>query len=233
MAKDAGSPVFVDDAYGTRVAPVLLDQANTLELGADYGVTSCDKAGLGGPRAGLMVGRPDLVERAVAHASGLGLEARGPLVLGVLRSLENYRPDTLRDDSSTARQIALGLQARFGPDRVLDLCMGPTISEENVLTVALESRNRDTAECDLVPAEASCILGIVLLENYGIVTSNVAERPGARVSLRLRPTAAEVERFGGPERVVEAVANAFAKLATLLDDNRAAKTKIFGADGAR
>ena len=233
IAKDAGSPVFVDDAYGTRVAPVLLEQAKTLELGADYGITSCDKAGLGGPRAGLMVGRPDLVERAVAHASGLGLEARGPLVLGVLRSLENYRPDTLRDDSSAARQIALGLQARFGPDRVLDLCMGPTISEEDVLTVALESRNRDTAECDLVPAEASCLLGMVLLENYGIVTSNVAERPGARVSLRLRPTAAEVERFSGPERVVEAVANAFAKLATLLDDNRAARTKIFGADDAR
>ena len=48
----------------------LLEQAETLELGADYGITSCDKAGLGGPRAGLMVGRPDLVERAVAHASG-------------------------------------------------------------------------------------------------------------------------------------------------------------------
>ena len=66
---------------------------------------------------------------------------------------------------------------------------------------------------------------MVLLEDHGIFTSNVAERPGARVSLRLRPTAAEVERFGGPERVVEAVANAFAKLATLLDDNRAASNE--------
>ena len=180
-----------------------------------------------------MVGRPDLVERAVAHASGLGLEARGPLVLGVLRSLENYRPDTLSDDSSTARQIALGLQARFGPDRVLDLCMGPMISEEDVLTIGLESGNENAADCNLVPAEASCILGMVLLEDHGIVTSNVAERPGARVSLRLRPTAAEVERFGGPERVVEAVANAFGNLGKLLGDDRAAATKISGPGRGR
>lgn len=233
MAKGAGSPVFVDDAYGTRVAPVLLEQAKTLELGADFGITSCDKAGLGGPRAGLMAGRADLVERAVAHAGGLGLEARGPLVLGVLRSLENYRPETLRDDSATARQIAHGLQAHFGSDRVLDLCMGPTISEEDVLTIGLESGKAETRDCGLVPAEASCILGMILLEDHGIVTSNVAERPGARVSLRLRPTAAEVDRFGGPERVVEAVADAFARLGKLLGSDRAAATMIFGPGRGR
>ena len=228
QSRAAGSPVFIDDAYGTRVGPVLLEQEKTLELGADYGITSCDKAGLGGPRAGLMVGRPDLVDQAVARASELGLEARGPLVLGVYRSLESYRPDTLKHDSSVARQIAGGLQERFGPKRVLDLCMGPTISEEDVLTIALEGRNDAAGECTLVPAEASCVLGMALLEDHGIVTSNVAERPGARVSLRLRPTAAEVERFGGPDRVVEAVAHAFEKLQTLIGDAEAVEAKIFG-----
>lgn len=228
MAKAAGSPVFVDDAYGTRVGPVLLGQEKTLELGADYGITSCDKAGMGGPRAGLMVGRPDLVDRAVAQASGLGLEARGPLVLGVLRSLESYRPETLRTDSAVARQIAAGLRERFGAERVLDLCMGPTISEEDVLTIALEGRNDAANDSALVPAEASCILGMALLEDHGIVTSNVAERPGARVSLRLRPTATEVERFGGPDRVVDAVEHAFGRLRALLGDTRAAEAKIFG-----
>ncbi len=228
MAKAAGSPVFVDDAYGTRVAPVLLGQEKTMELGADWGITSCDKAGLGGPRAGLLVGRPDLVDRAVAQASELGLEARGPLVLGVLRALESYRPEILRNDSAVARQIAAGLRKRFGAERVLDLCMGPTISEEDVLSIALYGRDEAAGECALVPAEASCILGMFLLEDHGIVSSNVAERPGARVSLRLRPTAAEVERFGGPDRVVEAVADAFDKLRPLVGDEEAAYAKIFG-----
>ena len=171
---------------------------------------------------------PDLVDRAVARASELGLEARGPLVLGVLRSLETYRPETLRHDSSVARQIASGLRERFGSARVLDLCMGPTISEEDALTIALEGRDEGAGDCALVPAEASCILGMILLEDHGIVTSNVAERPGARVSLRLRPTAAEVERFGGPDRVVDAVADGFGKLRMLLGDAEAADAKIFG-----
>ena len=232
-AKAAGSPVFVDDAYGTRVGPVLLGQQKTLELDIDFGITSCDKAGMGGPRAGLMVGRPDLVDRAVARASGLGLEARGPLVLGVLRALESYRPETLRDDSAVARQIAAGLQDRFGAERVLDLCMGPTISEDDVLAIALEGRDEAAGDCALVPAEASCILGMVLLEDHGIVTSNVAERPGARVSLRLRPTAAEVERFGGPDCVVEAVADGFGKLRFLIGDDKAVHAKIFGAAARR
>ena len=228
MAKEAGSTVFVDDAYGTRVGPALLDQKKTLALGVDFGITSCDKAGLGGPRAGLMVGRTDLVDRAVARASELGLEARGPLILGVLRSLELYKPETLLGDSMVAREIARGLKDRFGPEYVHDLCMGPTISEEDVMTIALEGKNESAGDYNLVPAEASCILGMVLLEDYGIITSNVAERPGARVSLRLRPTAIEVERFGGPARVVDAVDSAFGKLRMLLGDDQAVKTKIFG-----
>ena len=96
------------------------------------------------------------------------------------------------------------------------------------MTIALEGKNESADDYNLVPAEASCILGMVLLEDYGIITSNVAERPGARVSLRLRPTAIEVERFGGPARVVDAVDSAFGKLRMLLGDEHAVKTKIFG-----
>ena len=228
MAKEAGSIVFVDDAYGARVGPALLKHKKTLALGVDFGITSCDKAGLCGPRAGLMVGRKDLVDRAVARASELGLEARGPLILGVLRSLELYKPETLRGDSIVAREIAQGLKERFGPEYVHDLCMGPTISEEDIMTIALDGKNDCAVDYNLVPAEASCILGMLLLEDHGIITSNVAERPGARVSLRLRPTAIEVERFGGPARVVDAVESAFGKLRMLIGDDQAVNMKIFG-----
>ncbi len=229
MAGKAGCPLFIDDAYGSRVGPALLGHQRTLAVGADFGITSCDKAGLGGPRAGLMVGRADLVNRVVATASGLGLEARGPLILGVLRSLESYDPDTLRRDSALAREIAIVLQERFGADRVLDLCMGPTISEEDVLTIALEGQNDKASLYGLVPAEAACMLGMILLVDDGFVTSNVAERPGARVSLRLRPTAAEVDRFGGPKRVVDAVDAGFQKLRTLLGEPQTAREIIYGS----
>ena len=91
-ARDAGCPTLLDDAYGARIGPDLLGQPRALELDADLAITSCDKAGLGGPRAGLMAGDPDLVAAALATGSEFGLEARGPIQLGVLRALQAFAP---------------------------------------------------------------------------------------------------------------------------------------------
>ncbi|MDH3673626.1 MAG: aminotransferase class I/II-fold pyridoxal phosphate-dependent enzyme [Gammaproteobacteria bacterium] len=227
-AHEAGVPVFVDDAYGTRVAPILLAQPKSLTTGADVAITSCDKAALGGPRAGLMVGSADLVERALAKASEMGLEARGPLMLGVLRALEGFAAQMLRDDADMAKEITVRLRAKFRTECVLDLPMGPTISEEDILSIALDTGQRIINQPILVPAEATCLLGMSLLERHGILTSNVAERPGARPSLRLRPTAEEVKRFGGPQKVVDTIADAFAHLRRLIEDVGGAKRMILG-----
>ena len=81
--------------------------------------------------------------------------------------------------------------------------MGPTIAEEDVLSIL---RERGPVDPRIVPVEATSLLGMVLLERFGVLTGNVAERPGARVSLRLRPTADEVARLGGVD-VVAGVAD--------------------------
>ncbi len=72
LAKSKGIPVLLDDAYGTRLRPIIFGGLKTLETGADVGVTACDKAGMGGPRAGLMVGDADLVARIAAKIHGAG-----------------------------------------------------------------------------------------------------------------------------------------------------------------
>lgn len=223
-----GRPVFIDDAYGARVAPILLGQPRTLEFGADLGITSCDKAGLEGPRAGLLAGSPDLVDRIVARASELGLEARAPLMLGVLRTLERFDPGALREEARVAREVATRLRARFGVQRVQETLLGPTIPEEDVLSIAVERGGRDSDPPVLVPAEASCALGMILLERHGMLTSNAAERPGARVSLRLRPHPEEVARFGGPEKVVDVIDDAFRQLGEIQADPLQVEAIILG-----
>ena len=65
MAKEAGSTVFVDDAYGTRVGPALLDQKKTLALGVDFGIGEGGVSGLQGHRDG---------QRFLALAEGFALE---------------------------------------------------------------------------------------------------------------------------------------------------------------
>ena len=227
-ARAQGCAVLLDDAYGARVGPVLLEQPRTLELGADLGITSCDKAGLGGPRAGLMAGDPTLVTRALATASEFGLEARGPIHLGVLRALQAFTPARLRADAEAGARITAGLRARFAQERVQGTVIGPTISEEDVLSLL---RERGPTDSRLMPVEATSLLGMVLLERYGILTGNVAERPGARVSLRLRPSADEVARFGGVGAVVGALDRAIDAACELAADFDRARSAVLG-DGA-
>lgn len=59
---------------------------------------------------------------------------------------------------------------------------------------------------------------MLLLEHHGILTVNVAGTPGARVSLRLKASSAEMERIGNPGVVVAAVDDAFDRLAKVIVD---------------
>ena len=227
-ARDVGCPVLIDDAYGARIGPELLGQPKTLEFGADLAITSCDKAGLGGPRAGLMAGNPHLVEAALASGSEFGLEARGPIQLGVLRALQNFAPESLRADAGAGAAITAGLRAGIARGRVRETVMGPTIAEEEVLSML---RERGPVDSRIVPVEATSLLGMVLLERFGVLTGNVAERPGARVSLRLRPTADVVARIGGADAVVGLVDRAIDGATELAADLDRARKVLLG-DGA-
>ena len=128
---------LVDDAYGTRVRPVLLDGPRTFELPVDLGITNSDKASLAGPRAGIMVGRPDLVARVHAYAHGIGQEAREPTGLAVLRALERWTPDLLLSDARYGQALAVALARRLGEERVRQTLLGPSVTEEGVLELML------------------------------------------------------------------------------------------------
>ncbi|MBI4241522.1 MAG: selenocysteine synthase [Candidatus Rokubacteria bacterium] len=221
-------PILVDDAYGSRLRPVLQGQPKTCALDVDLGITSCDKAGILGPRSGLLVGRPGYVHRALARGSQVGLEARSPLALAVLRALERYTPKQLETEISLGRTLREALAARYGEQRVRQTAIGPSICEEDILEIAAERAGFQPSEARLVAAEVSCALGMVLLREWGIITVNAAAQPGARVSLRLKPAPQEVERFGGVEAVLEAIDKGFDLVAALLHDEGAAREVIFG-----
>jgi len=87
-AKDRGAVVFMDEAYGARLRRVLHGGCRSLEFAADAAITNTDKAGLSGPRGGVVVGRPDTVLAILAKASELGIEARAPIALGALSCYE-------------------------------------------------------------------------------------------------------------------------------------------------
>ncbi|MBW2148517.1 MAG: aminotransferase class I/II-fold pyridoxal phosphate-dependent enzyme [Deltaproteobacteria bacterium] len=204
LGKARGIPTFLDDAYGARLRPLIYGQRKTLETGVEMGITSCDKAGLGGPRAGLMAGRPDLMDRVLAKAAELGLEARPALSLGVCASLAKFEPAGLRREVELGEKIYDQLSLRFGKDRVRRTGLGAAIPEEEAWDLVRSLRPSD-APLPVIPAEITAGVGMYWLEHYGIITVNALGQPGARVSLRFKPDPCEIERFGGISALVEAI----------------------------
>ena len=207
LTKTKKVPVFLDDAYGTRLRPIIYDQPKTLQTGADIGVTACDKAGLSGPRAGLMVGRADLIERVVTRAGELGLEARPPLSLGVWASLAKFDPANLRREVEFGQTFYDHLIERFGKDKIIKSGLGASIPAENVMDLVQLLRD-DNEKLSLVPAEITAGIGMYWLERYGIISVNALGQPGASIWLRFKSDPLEAERFGGAAVLLEAIDDA-------------------------
>jgi L-seryl-tRNA(Ser) seleniumtransferase len=222
-----GAKVFLDEAYGARLRPVLHGGVASLKLGADLSITNSDKAGLSGPRGGILVGRPNLVAAVAAKAGELGLEARAPIAAGALRSLQAFTPEALREEAATGQKIAAALEARMGADLVQRTDLGPMVHEDHVLTLARTKAGGKVDE-SIVPCEATAALGILLLRDHGILTVNTHGQPGARVSLRLKPTLDAVQRVGGADAIVAAVEAELDTLAGYMADAPRLSALILG-----
>jgi L-seryl-tRNA(Ser) seleniumtransferase len=204
LARSSGIPVLLDDAYGARLRPIIFDGLKTLETGVDIGVTAADKAGMGGPRAGLMAGEAHLMARIAAQAAELGLEARPPLALGVWASLAQFDPGHLRKEVALGLEIYQQLSGRFGPERVIRSALGASIPAAEAYELVSSTRP-DAAELPLVPAEVTAGVGLYWLQHHGMISVNALGGPGASIWLRFKPAPVEVQRFGGIPALIEAV----------------------------
>jgi L-seryl-tRNA(Ser) seleniumtransferase len=210
----SGVPVFVDDAGGARVGPALFGQPRMLELGVVAGVTGLDKYGTTGPRLGLLGGERELVQRIRARAVELGLEARPMLYPAVVHSLEQYRPERVRELVATTNRVGEALCARLG-DWVERTPVAVRLQGEDILA---ETVRRGGAASVLAPIEATAALAMLLLRDHGILTVHFAALPPGTSALLLKFVQPEtLERFGGAEALAAAVDASLDELAGLLD----------------
>lgn len=229
-ARAAGATVFMDEAYGARLRPVLHNGAKSLELGADLAITNTDKAGLSGPRGGVLVGREACVVPVLAKASELGIEARAPIALGALRSLQAFEPSILRQEVEDGSAVADALIASVGEQAVVRTELGPSIDEE-IVAGLVQERSVGSA-LTLVPCEITALVGMAMLHSHGVLTVNTHGQPGGRVSLRLKPTAGAVERVGGAHALADALDAALETVATHGADDTWVATTLFGEQGS-
>ena len=227
-AKTSGATVLLDEAYGARLRPVLHHGAPSLSFGADLTITNTDKAGLSGPRAGVMAGDPGSLTAVLAQASEMGMEARAPIAAAALASLNAFDPEHLLAEARDGHLIADALVARLGEDVVIRTDLGPSVSEEDVFELALKMS--ELGHTERVPAEVTAAIGMLLLRDQGVLTVNTHGQPGARVSLRLKPTVEALAITGGVSTLVNALTAALEEVAARLDDSDWFSFLLFGQD---
>lgn len=228
VAKSKGLTVVVDDAYGARIRPIIYSYTPSLPAGADAAVTNNDKAGLNGPRAGIMAGKREIVNRIHSTACAFGMEARWPICLGVYRSLARFKRSDLLDEVEVGGKLYTAVAQRLGSEHVRKSILGPEIKADTILKLILEMSGSGCKRCQAVPAEASSALGMELLKSYGIVTTNSFGMPGAEMSVRLKTNRTTYDRLGGAERIADMLYDSMLEVSKYINDIDAVKRTILG-----
>jgi L-seryl-tRNA(Ser) seleniumtransferase len=189
LGREHGVPVAVDLGSGSLVdlssygLPKEATVRETLEAGADLVAFSGDKL-LGGPQAGLLVGRKDLIAKIKKHPLKRALRV-GKLTLAALEPvLQLYRaPEFLRERLTTLRLLtrpASEMQATA--ERML-----PAFAQalSATYTVQIEA---------MLSQIGSGALPIDLLPSVGLVARRADGKAGGRVLLRLEQALRELPR---------------------------------------
>ncbi|MGD2013535.1 MAG: hypothetical protein PVG84_07310 [Desulfobacterales bacterium] len=204
LAQKAGVPVMLDDAYGTRLRPIIYDQAMTMQTGVNLAVTACDKAGMSGPGAGLMVGEKQYMDLVITKAAELGLEARSPLAAAVWSSLNGFTPQELINEVEFGALIYDRLAKKYGPSKVVKSGIGASFTAEDIYELVKEIRG-DGVDLPVCPGEITAAIGMYWLKQYGIISVSALGQPGASIWLRFKPEPKVISRMGGLEKLVEAI----------------------------
>ncbi len=216
--------VYVDDAHiASRIG--FFAEPPTFEVGAvDLAVCSADKH-VAGPRAGVLVGRRDLVTTIRSRAYELGLEAQAAQYVGVANALRDFHPKPIAQAGELAKEVLALLQARYGETRVYLGGPGVSISGEDALDIARELGG-GTARPALVPVEANTVVAIEMLAADGILTISAVAMPGSAPVVRLMMYP-DGHRLGAA-RIADSLHRAFARLAALLGNVAGARQLLLG-----
>lgn len=226
LAHDKGAPVYVDDAGGARVAPAMFDHPKMLELGVDIGATGLDKYGTVGPRFGLLAGEKSLVSRIRATGFECGLEARQMLYPAVVRTLEGYRPERVRELIETTKIVAGALKKVLGR-RIHETPTTAQLFADDILEMVMERGG--VTEAPIVPFEATAALCMLLLQDYKMLTVHFVGLPpgGGDILFKFIPPETLL-RFGGAAKFASVVDACLTKLGSLLREPEKIRTLLLG-----
>lgn len=212
QAKEKNIIVAVDDASGARIRRAVYDQPRAIDLGADLAVTSTDKL-MEGPRGGLMAGSVELIDQIKLVVNQYGLEAQAPLVVGMIKGLEKYSPDRIKEAFKEKDQLYQKLL-----DKQLNPLTTPTgfMFKEDEIKNEIEKRGVSVeVDADVI----ATVYSMLLIDNYNIITIPSVGMPGASKTVRFDWSAKDSNKLTMDE-LVNAVCDIFDKTAQVCKNNK-------------
>jgi L-seryl-tRNA(Ser) seleniumtransferase len=224
LPRPEGTLVYVDDAHmASRVG--FFGEAPAFAMGdVDLAVCSADKH-VAGPRAGVLVGRKDLIRTIRSLAFELGVDAQASQYVGVGNALRDFDPKPVAEAGQLAKELLELLVDRYGARRVYLGGPGVSMSGEDALELALAAAGR-SADSPLVPVEAACLVALSMLERDGILTIGAVAMPGSApvVRLMMYPDGRRL----GAARIAAALEDALGRLTEAVAGKLDARTVLLG-----
>ena len=225
LPRAAHTLVFVDDAHmASRIG--FFEEPPTFAVGdIDLAVCSADKH-VAGPRAGVFVGRKDLITAIGSRAYELGLEAQAGQYVGVANALRDFDPKVIKRAGELAKEVVEVLQAQYGAKRAYLGGPGVSIAGDDILDIACEQSGK-SGKPALVAVEAAGIVAMEMLEQDGVLTIGAVSMPGSSPAVRLMmyPDGHKL----GVERIAASLENGITRLVQVLDKPDEARAQLLGS----
>jgi L-seryl-tRNA(Ser) seleniumtransferase len=223
ISKSRKIPVMVDDASGARLRTLIYEQPRAIDLGADLVITSTDKL-MEGPRAGLMSGRNDLIDKIKSKAFQFGLEAQPPLIVGIVRALEKFNPERIQKGAQRSEKFYSTMLSHL--KGIEKTPTGISISSEALLANLEDKVEDNDLRTSLPPREAAMILAMLLLRKHGILTIPAVGMPGVSSTIRLDLAARDAERLDD-QRIINALEDSISSLSEIKNDEKICKEVLY------
>jgi L-seryl-tRNA(Ser) seleniumtransferase len=223
LPRAAHTLAYLDDAHmASRVG--FFREPRTFQVGdVDLAVCSADKH-VAGPRAGVFVGRPDLIDQIGSRIYELGLEAQAGQYVGVANALRDFDPEVIRQAGELAKELLAVMQGQYGA-MVYQGGPGVSMSGDDVLEIAMKQSGAKGKPA-LVALEAAGVVAMEMLAQDGILTIGAVSMPGSApvVRLMMYPDGHKL----GVQRIAASVDNAIAALSAVVSEVDAAREKLLG-----
>jgi L-seryl-tRNA(Ser) seleniumtransferase len=142
-----------------------------------------------GPRGGLMAGDKDMMDKIKSKAFQYGLEAQPPVIAGMVRALEKFKPENLLKARDRKNNLHKLLKREFHKieETPTGIMLSPT-----ALKNELEGRNIHSPITD---HETAILFAMILLREHNILTIPAVGMPGASSTIRLDMAAQDANRI--------------------------------------